>query len=112
MSLKLHYAAFEGDLRRENAIAVHRKSMESVRGMVPRENLLEWKVQDGWGPLCTFLGVTEPGEEFPRVNDSKWFLEMMEVTSSDLRWKAVKAAMFWVGALVVVGVGIWWAMGR
>lgn len=37
--------------------------------------------------------MREPGEEFLRVNDGKWFLQMMEVIRHDLVWKAVKAAM-------------------
>jgi hypothetical protein len=27
-----------------------------IRGLVGRERLLEWTVEDGWEPLCEFLG--------------------------------------------------------
>lgn len=42
-----------------------------VRKMVPRENLLEYQIQDGWEPLCKFLGKNIPSEvPFPNGNDT------------------------------------------
>ena len=39
------------------------------------EKLLEFKVQDGWEPLCRFLGESIPcGEKFPKVNDNRDFV--------------------------------------
>ena len=57
--------------------AVYRDKFEAhyavVRAMVPPEQLLEYRLGDGWGPLCEFLGTPEPGPgvSFPRVNDGK-----------------------------------------
>lgn len=43
---------------------------ECVRAVVPAGRLLEFRVAQGWGPLCEFLGVAEPrGVPFPRLND-------------------------------------------
>ena len=40
-----------------------------VRGLVPKERLLEWTVEDEWEPLCKFLGKPVPeGEPFPNTN--------------------------------------------
>ncbi|KAJ3537572.1 hypothetical protein NM208_g6253 [Fusarium decemcellulare] len=39
-----------------------------VRGMVPKERLLEWSVEDGWEPLCEFLDKPVPDEPFPHEN--------------------------------------------
>lgn len=39
-----------------------------VRGLVLKERLLEWSVEDGWAPLCKFLGKPVPDEPFPHVN--------------------------------------------
>ncbi|KAL8891333.1 MAG: hypothetical protein Q9215_001656, partial [Flavoplaca cf. flavocitrina] len=36
-----------------------------VREVVPKERLLEYRVQEGWEPLCRFLGTEVPEEEFP-----------------------------------------------
>ncbi|KAK3995850.1 hypothetical protein QBC44DRAFT_388099 [Cladorrhinum sp. PSN332] len=38
-----------------------------IRGMVPKERLLEWTVEDGWEPLCRFLERDVPKETFPRT---------------------------------------------
>jgi hypothetical protein len=27
-------------------------------------------VKEGWGPLCEFLGVEEPDQPFPRLNEA------------------------------------------
>nr|XP_026690220.1 uncharacterized protein LOC100186200 [Ciona intestinalis] len=46
-------------LRRHNAY---------VRVTVPRDQLLEFDVKEGWEPLCTFLNLEIPDEEFPCEN--------------------------------------------
>ena len=47
--------------------------------MVPPERLLNYHLGDGWEPLCKFLGKPVPtdGSEFPNVNESKAFREMV-----------------------------------
>lgn len=44
-----------------------------IRGLVPKERLLEWTVEDGWNPLCEFLGKPIPDEPFPHVNAAAGF---------------------------------------
>ena len=39
-----------------------------VQSQVPKEDLLVWNVQDGWEPLCAFLGKEIPKEPFPHDN--------------------------------------------
>lgn len=39
-----------------------------IRGLVPKERLLEWYIEDGWEPLCKFLGKPVPDVEFPHAN--------------------------------------------
>ena len=41
-----------------------------IRGLVPKERLLEWYAEDGWEPLCKFLGKPVPDVEFPHANTS------------------------------------------
>lgn len=41
---------------------------QSVIDALPPERLLVYSPKEGWGPLCSFLGVPEPDEPFPRVN--------------------------------------------
>jgi hypothetical protein len=52
------------------AIGVFEKHDEEVRRRVPSERLLVYEVKQGWRPLCEFLGVPEPDEPFPRLNDA------------------------------------------
>jgi hypothetical protein len=52
------------------AIEVFELHNEEVRRRVPPERLLVYEVKEGWGPLCEFLGVPEPEEPFPHLNDA------------------------------------------
>jgi hypothetical protein len=59
---------------REYAIARFEEWTAEVIATVPPERLLVFDVRDGWEPLCEFLGVLQPGGEFPRVNDRESML--------------------------------------
>jgi sulfotransferase family protein len=53
-----------------HAIEVLERHNEEVKRRVPPERLLVYEVRQGWGPLCEFLGVPEPDEPFPHLNDA------------------------------------------
>jgi hypothetical protein len=53
---------------KEHCLRVFEQHYERVRRTVPDERLLVYRVQEGWEPLCRFLGVDVPDEPFPRVN--------------------------------------------
>ena len=54
---------------RDVAIAHYKQHIEDVTASVPTDRLLVYSVDQGWEPLCDFLGVPVPGTEFPNVND-------------------------------------------
>ena len=60
-----------------HAYAHHNKQVRSffspTRMFVTRHghSLLDFQVQDGWGPLCAFLDKDVPNKDFPRVNSSQ-----------------------------------------
>lgn len=110
VSYQLHYAAFGGSHKRENAISVHPRSMDRVRELIPKEELLKWKVQDGWGPLCEFLRRQQPKGTFPRVNEGAEFVVLVKDIRRELLTTAAKRAGLWVTALGRVGTAICWAM--
>ena len=56
---------------RKYAIRVFEEHIREVQRIVPAENLLVFQVQDGWRPLCDFLGVEVPTRKFPHINDRK-----------------------------------------
>ena len=45
----------------------------AVRRTIPPERLLEFRVSDGWEPLCAFLGRGVPDEPFPLTNTTEQF---------------------------------------
>jgi hypothetical protein len=60
----------------EMAAAMERYNLE-VQETVPAERLLVWSAVEGWEPICEFLGLPIPDAEFPRVNDSARFEDLM-----------------------------------
>lgn len=62
---------YMSDSYRELAKQRYKEHYDHVRRFVPKERLLEFKNEDGWEPLCKFLGHEVPAEEYPRANDSK-----------------------------------------
>ena len=53
----------------------YRKHNAYVQSKVPKEDLLIWKVKDGWEPLCKFLNCPIPEGPIPhdnRTGDTKF----------------------------------------
>lgn len=44
---------------------------QKVRETVPADRLIEWKLGDGWEPLCNALNLPIPKEDFPNTNSTK-----------------------------------------
>ena len=64
-----------------------------VKKEVPKERLLVYSAQEGWGPLCEFLGKEVPEKDFPREAEGGKFEK--------------QGVMFWrfaVAKVVVKGV--------
>jgi len=58
------------------AKAAYERHNETVRARVEPHRLVEWHPGDGWGPLCTALGVEVPAEPYPHVNTTTEFRTM------------------------------------
>ena len=72
MSVSLIMGSAE-DAKEEESTARYLAHYENVRKMVPKEQLLEYEVGEGWDRLCSFLGKDIPHSDFPRINDTKAF---------------------------------------
>ncbi|KAM0332584.1 hypothetical protein ACHAQA_002868 [Verticillium albo-atrum] len=74
--IRLFFATFFQDAFAERGKQIYEDHYAAVRALVPRENLLEYRVADGWEPLCAFLDVPVPAKDvpFPNVNDSALFV--------------------------------------
>lgn len=60
---------------RAHALSVLADHERRIRALVPAERLLEFRAEQGWGPLCDFLGVPGPPEPYPRDNTGGDFHE-------------------------------------
>jgi hypothetical protein len=63
---------------RAKAIADYHRHIAEVRAAVPPDRLLVFTVEEGWKPLCDFIGVPEPDLPFPRVNDRAQFKQVIK----------------------------------
>lgn len=63
-----HFGGWEGFLDREHAIAAYDAHVEDVRRTCPEGRLIEWRVSDGWEPICTALDIPVPGVAVPHLN--------------------------------------------
>lgn len=80
MTRELLEATFaERFLEEGPAKAAFERHNAEVRATVSSDRLVEWEPGDGWGPLCTALGVTVPDEEFPHSNSTEDFRRMVDL---------------------------------
>lgn len=65
-----HFGGWTGFLDRESSIAAYEAHVDDVRRMCPEHRLVEWRVADGWQPLCAALEVPVPDVPVPHLNAS------------------------------------------
>lgn len=111
MTMPPAYATFNDFSRQSPAREAFHAHYERIRALVPKERILEYRVQEGWGPLCAFLGVEVPvGVEFPRVNDREEFVRV----HGFMWWLALArlvGRVALVGGPVLGGVVAFWFRG-
>ena len=92
----------------DKARDMYRDHYELVRRITPPDRLLEYKLGDGWEPLCAFLGKKVPEVDFPRVNDQKHMQEFLGLVAR----RSMKNGLWNVGRvllpIVVVMCASWW----
>jgi hypothetical protein len=72
MSRLLFKGLFNDDFEK-NGKQVYEDHYRAVRTLVPKENLYEFQIGEGWEGLCEFLGVDVPDFPYPRVNEATSF---------------------------------------
>lgn len=76
MSLAEFWDVFFGGDFEKNGKQRYIDYYAEVQSLVPKENLLMYKMGQGWKPLCDFLEVPVPeGKKFPRTNDTDGFVD-------------------------------------
>lgn len=58
---------------KDKVIAAYERHNDEVRAYVPKNKLLEFRPNDGWEPLCAWLGVPVPAAPYPSVNSTEEF---------------------------------------
>lgn len=74
-----------------------------IRGLVPKERLLEWTVEDGWEPLCEFLDKPVPEEPFPHANTAAGWHGKESAIGKKYGMQGVQTLV----VLSAVAVGVW-----
>jgi hypothetical protein len=65
---KIFFGIEPGQYDRTSGIERFNQHNEDVKNTVPPERLLVFNVEEGWAPLCKFLGVDTPDQPFPHEN--------------------------------------------
>jgi hypothetical protein len=60
---------FVGKIDEPSLLETFRRHNEHIQQIVPASRLLVMRVQDGWEPLCDFLGKPVPAVPFPHENE-------------------------------------------
>ncbi|GJC86043.1 hypothetical protein ColLi_08881 [Colletotrichum liriopes] len=113
----LFFRAPDGDMARaikRNGKWIYREHCDMIRGMVPPERLLEWSVDEGWEPLCKFLGKEVPDAPFPHANaigpGGGWKAREEMATK---RWvEGALTNLILMGFVFVGGCAVWMRWGR
>lgn len=107
ISNRKHFAAW-----RANAKAAYQAHNEMVKRVTPSDRLLLFQLEDGWEPLCEFLGKPVPGVPFPRVNETAALQEkiVLYVMEGCRRGAVRRAKQALPIALPVLAIVIWWKL--
>lgn len=76
LSTKYHTLCWSNDFA-TNGRDYFRGHNEAVRRLGEGRRFLEWDPEDGWAPLCGFLGVPVPEIPFPRADDWAQFNKLV-----------------------------------
>lgn len=108
MSRKLIWGRTLDGVMQDKALAAARYEayIEEVKAAVPADRLLVFTVTEGWGPLCRFLGVPEPAEPFPNLNDRA---SIKNVIRNIIKGAYITLGAYAAATAAVVG-GLWWAL--
>ena len=84
-----------------------------VRSLVPPEKLLEFRAEQGWKPLCNFLGKEMPDRPYPRINDRASLLRWQRIAYYITLTMAVTKISAMILTPLLIGRYIWsWNRNR
>ncbi|CAL8574626.1 hypothetical protein XPA_000580 [Xanthoria parietina] len=80
---------------------------QHIRASVPQDRLLEFRSEDGWGPLCAFLEKPLPAEKYPFVNAGNELFQIHYALVAVTAISLVVKGLLWVAPVGVVLFGVW-----
>lgn len=89
-----------------NAKGTYLRHVEMVKRVTPKERLLVFRLEQGWEPLCQFLGKPVPDVPFPRVNETAAVKELAMVYVKNSYKRAAKRFVGRLLPFVVVGTAV------
>jgi len=95
-----------------NAISAYQKHYANVRATIPKEQLLEYHLGSGWGPLCEFLGKPIPDLPFPHQNEAEALRNSLGVAAKKAIWNSSVNVLAVLGGVGVLGGVVSWYMRR
>lgn len=102
---------FRGDFPNKGK-QVYQDHVEEVRSLVPPERLLEYKISDGWAPLCEFLEEEVPDTQFPTGNDMANFFKRCRTRNRRQMMNGAFQAVTMGGAFLAAGTALFYAFRR
>lgn len=88
----------------------YRRHYADVRAAVPSERLLNFKLEEGWEPLCAYLGKEVPHIPFPKKNPKDVHVKRVKARQGLFLKMAIqvgcKKAVPWVFGLSAMAFGI------
>ncbi|KAI1825228.1 hypothetical protein F4861DRAFT_502925 [Xylaria intraflava] len=111
---KVHLGFFGAKDRAEieaNARQAYERYFDRVRKTIPPERRLEYKIGDGWEPLCAFLGKEVPDVPFPRLNDRAAHNKGRTQARRKVLVDSAKKIASWAVGVVAISAAIRYAKG-
>jgi len=94
----------------------YRQHYAEIRAEVPEERLLNFRLEDGWKPLCEFLGKAVPEVSFPVKNKRGEHLQRVRQKQNmffkHVAGSFVRKAMPYALGTGIVGLAIWSSRSR
>ena len=85
---------------RDHALQIYRDHIAYVKATAQSDQLLVFEAKDGWEPLCRFLDVPVPENDYPHLNDAAQIRRVIRGVRI-AGWLAPVALAAGLGALLI-----------
>ena len=97
---------FEGDFPNRGK-DIFLRHYDEVRSLVPKDRLLEYKVTEGWEPICDFLNVPVPKDcPFPNVNDNANFVARSKARNWHQTYNVLFRYVLWLMLIILTFIAL------